>query len=74
MSEKERNPLIPTVISISAVIIWAVFILLHTVFWSDDFTLFQNIVIGLVSLLIVGGLIGLMWVVWAFRTGEASTS
>jgi len=74
MSDKEPNPLIPIVVSILAGIGWAIFILLYTIFWSPDFTLFQNIVIVLVSLIVVGGLIGLMWVVWGFRSGKSSTS
>ncbi|MCP8304436.1 MAG: hypothetical protein H3Z50_03070 [archaeon] len=74
MREKEPNPFIPIVISILAGIGWAIFILLYTVFWSTDFTLFQNIIIILVSLVVVGGLIGLMWVVWSFRAGKSSIS
>ncbi|MCP8312197.1 MAG: hypothetical protein L6M37_04515 [Candidatus Methylarchaceae archaeon HK02M1] len=72
MRKKEPNPFIPVVISILAGISWAIFILLHTIFWSIEFTLFQNIMIILVSLIIVGGLIGLMWVVWSFRAGKSS--
>ncbi len=67
MSNKELSPLIPIVVSILAGIGWAIFILLYTIFWSGEFTLFQSIVIGLVSLVVVGGLIGLMWVVWGFK-------
>ena len=67
MTKKEPNPFIPIVVSILAGIGWAIFILLHTIFWSTEFDLFQNIVIILVSLVIVGGSIGLMWVVWGFK-------
>ena len=67
VSMSDRNPaiLIPVVISILAFIGWCVFILWYTLFLSSGFTLFQNIVVGLISLIIVGGLIGLMWVIWA---------
>ena len=68
MSEKHLNPIVPIAVSILAFIGWCVFILWYTVFWSGSFTLFQNIVIGLISLLILGGLLGLMWVIWGFRT------
>jgi len=74
MSDKEPNPFIPIVISIFAGISWAIFILLHTIFWSMDFTLFQNIIIGLVSFVIVGGLIGLMWVFWIFKARKPKSS
>ena len=71
MTKKEASPFIPTVVTIVAVICWAVFMLLHILFWSGDFDLFQNIVIILLSLVLAAGLIGLMWVVWAFRSGVA---
>lgn len=67
MTKKEPNPFIPIVVSILAGIGWAIFILLHTIFWSTEFDLFQNIVIILVSLVVVGGSIGLIWVVWGFK-------
>jgi len=68
MSEKHLSPIIPIAISILAFIGWCIFILWYTLFWSSSFTLFQNIVIGLISLLIVGGFLGLMWVIWGFKT------
>jgi hypothetical protein len=71
MTKKEASPFIPTVVTIVAVICWAVFMLLHILFWSGDFDLFQNIVIILLSLVLAAGFIGLMWVVWAFRSGVA---
>jgi hypothetical protein len=71
MTKKEASPFVPTVVTIVAVICWAIFMLLHILFWSADFDLFQNIVIILLSLVVVGGFIGLMWVVWVFRSGVA---
>ena len=67
MSDRNRGILIPIVISILAFIGWCVFILWYTLFLSSDFSLFQNIVVGLISLIIAGGFIGLMWVIWGFR-------
>jgi hypothetical protein len=61
------GPVIPIVVSIIAGIGWIIFILLHAFFWSEGFTLFQNIVIGIVSLLIVVAVLGVAWVVWALR-------
>jgi len=72
MSAKEPSPFIPLVISILAGIGWAIFMLIYTLYWSSDFTFFQNIVIILLSLVVVGGFLSLMWVVWAFRFGMAS--
>jgi len=58
MSEKNPSPLVPIVISILAAIGWCVFILWYTFFWSSNFSLFQNLVVGLISLIIVAGVTG----------------
>jgi membrane protease YdiL (CAAX protease family) len=71
MTNKEANPFIPIVVTIVAVICWAIFMLLYVLLWSPDFDWFQNLVIILLSLVVVGGFIALMWVVWAFRRGVA---
>lgn len=68
MSEKEAKPLVPLVITFLVAFGWLIFILLHALFWSTDFTFFQNIVITVVSLLMAGLLVGLMWVIWGIRS------
>jgi len=55
---------LPIAISIVVGIGWIVFFLWHTVFWSTDYTLFQNIVIAAGTLLVAGALVGLTWMVW----------
>lgn len=80
MNELHRNyqrpgsfgPVLPIIGSILTVMAWAVFILLYALFWSKHFSLFQDIIVTIVSLLFVGLLIGLMWVVWGFRRGWRS--
>jgi cobalamin synthase len=57
----------PIVATLVAGICWAIFMLLHILFWSSSFDLFQNIVIIIVSVVITGCIIGLMWVFWIFR-------
>jgi len=74
MAKKEANPFILIVISIIVGICWAIVMLLYVLFWSSAFDFFQNIVIILLSLVVVGGLLGLMWVVWAFRSGVAPSN
>ena len=69
MTEKEM-PFIPIVVTIGVIILWALFMLLYVLFWSNGFNLFQNIVLILLSLVVVGGVIALMWVTWVFRWGE----
>jgi hypothetical protein len=52
------------VASIIGFLVWLVFILLFALYWSESFSLFQNVIIFIVSLCITGLLIGLMWVIW----------
>jgi hypothetical protein len=58
------KPMGPIVVSILAIIAWLVFILLYALYWSNGFSLFQNVIVTIVSLVIMGLLIGLGWVVW----------
>ena len=67
MTNKEATPFIPIVVTLVACICWAIFMLLHILFWSSNFDLFQNIVIIIASLVVTGCVTGLMWVFWAFR-------
>ncbi|HZW57235.1 MAG TPA: hypothetical protein VFF30_13170 [Nitrososphaerales archaeon] len=60
----------PIVASILGVVGWLVFILLYALFWSGGFSLFQNVIVTVVSLAIAGLLIGAMWLVWYRPTGE----
>ena len=58
-----EGPVAPVVASIVLMIGWAVFILLYAIYLSTEMTIFQNLIVTLVSLLIAGLLIGLIWVV-----------
>jgi len=60
-------PLAPIILSFMAVVVWLVFILLFALYWSPGFNIFQNIVVTVVSLVLVGVLVGLVWVVWGMR-------
>ena len=57
-----EGPIAPVVASIVAILAWAVFILIYALYWSSGFNLFQNFIVTVVSLLITGLLIGLMWI------------
>ena len=63
------GPFAPVIASILGVIFWLVFVMVYTLDWAARYGLFQNVVVAISSLLIVGLLIGLMWVVWGFRRG-----
>lgn len=65
-----EGPLGPVVASILTVVGWLVFILLYALFWSKGFTLFQNVVVTIVSLVVAGLLMGAMWLIWYHPTGE----
>ena len=67
MGSKNSNPFRLIVVSILAFLAWLVFILVYALAWSTDFSLFQNVIVFIVSLLITGVLIGLMWVIWGFK-------
>jgi hypothetical protein len=49
--------------SMLGVLVWLVFILFYALYWSDSFSVFQNVVVLIVSVGITGVLIGLMWVI-----------
>jgi membrane protein DedA with SNARE-associated domain len=67
VTEREASPFIPIVVSIVAAILWAAFMLLHILFWSSNFDWLQNLAIIVLSLVIMGCIVGLMWVFWVFK-------
>jgi len=70
---KHVSSIVPIVLSFLGVIAWLVFILLYALFWSRGFSLFQNVIVTIVSLAIAGLLIGLVWVIWGTRQYRGST-
>jgi hypothetical protein len=67
MTMKEDNPFAPIVVTLVAIICWAIFMLLDILFWSQNYSLFQNVVIFIISIVVTACIIGLMWVFWVFR-------
>jgi hypothetical protein len=57
----------PVIATIIIVIAWLVFILIYALQWSNAFSIFQNVIVTIVSLAITGLLIGLMWIIWGSR-------
>jgi len=49
-------------VSIIAGIGWLIFALIYTLLWWNNFDLIQSIIILIITFLIVGALIGVMWV------------
>ncbi len=62
METRKSSPIGLIVASMVGVLIWLVFILFYALYWSEGFSLFQNIVVFIVSAAIMGILIGLMWI------------
>jgi hypothetical protein len=69
---KGRMPFAPIILSFLAVAVWLIFILLYALYWSTGFSWFQNIIVTIVSLLIMGLSVGLMWVVWGMKLAKRS--
>jgi len=50
---------------------WLIFFILFLAFYAEDFSIYRNLAIILVSLLVVGAIEGAMWAPWAMKTGRA---
>ena len=48
---------------------WLVFLILWLAFYAPAFTLYQNLAIILVSILIVGAILGAAWASWGIQYG-----
>jgi hypothetical protein len=55
------------VLTMIAIIAWLVFIILFALYWSANYSLFQDIIVTVATLVITGLVIGIGWVVWGFR-------
>ncbi len=62
-AKRYEGPLAPVVASILGVMAWCIFIMFFALYWSVGFNLFQNLIVTVVSLIITGLAIGLMWVI-----------
>lgn len=63
----EKTPFIPIVVTLIVSICWALLMMSYVLFWSSDFNWVQNIAIILLSLVVMGCSVGLMWVYWIFK-------
>ena len=67
---RHDGPFGAIIATIFGLVAWLVFILLYALFWSKGFSLFQNVIVTIVSLAIMGSLIGAMWVIWIRQAAE----
>ena len=49
---------------------WLVFLIVWLFFYAQAFSIYQNIAIFIVSLLVAGGIIGASWAPWGMRYGH----
>ncbi len=54
----------PILLSILGPVAWLVFTLLYVGFWAKGFSLFQSIIVVLVSLLVLFGVVAAAWATW----------
>jgi len=52
-------------------VIWLILVLLWWAFWSDPWTVAQKTAIIIMSVLVVAGLMGAMWIPWSMRYAPA---
>jgi len=49
---------------------WLIFLILWLFFYASGFNVYQNIAIFIVSLLVVGGVLGAAWAPWGMKHGQ----
>lgn len=54
-------------LSVLGPIAWLIFTLLYVGFWAKGFSLFQDVVVVLVSILVLGGVMAAVWISWGGR-------
>ncbi len=54
-------------LSVLGPIAWLIFTLLYVGFWATGFTIFQDVVVVLVSILVLGGVMAGVWISWGSR-------
>lgn len=51
---KYEGPMGPVIASILGIVAWLIFILIYALYWSENFDLFQNVIVTIISLCITG--------------------
>jgi hypothetical protein len=67
LRENDFPPRARVVASIIGPVAWLSFTLLYVGFWAHGFTLFQSVIVILVSVIILAGLMGALWASWGMR-------
>jgi hypothetical protein len=56
--------------SIVVGVAWLVFLVIFFAFYADRFSVYQNLAVFLASILVVGAILGPMWVYWGIKSVE----
>jgi uncharacterized membrane protein YkgB len=48
-------------------VVWLSFTLLYVGFWARNFTVFQGVIVVLVSIMVLAGLMASLWAFWGMR-------
>ena len=72
LMEPEETPGFAWRVSLSIIVGvgWLVFLILWLTFYASAFTVYENIAIFLVSILIVGAVLGASWASWGIKYGR----
>ncbi|MEW6592838.1 MAG: hypothetical protein AB1305_04075 [Candidatus Hadarchaeota archaeon] len=68
MSEK-MPPGLASRVAVSAVVFfgWLIFLVLHLAFYASNFSIFQNLAIVIISILVGIAILAPMWIVWGIK-------
>jgi hypothetical protein len=65
--EGDFPPRARIVASILGPVAWLCFTLLYVGFWAQGFSLFQSVIVILVSVILLAGVMGALWASWGMR-------
>jgi len=65
-----EKPMGATVVSIVAGVGWLVFLVVWLFFYADTYTAYQNLAIFIASIMVLGAIAGVAWVIRWVRTGR----
>lgn len=57
-------------LSIISVVAWLIFLIIWLFFYANNFNVYQNIAIFIVSILAFGGIMGASWAPWGIKHGH----
>ena len=57
-------------VSIGVVLAWLVFLIIYLAFYAESFGVYKSLAVFLASLLVVGAILGPMWVYWGIKVAS----